>query len=251
MVNRYLRAGRNKPKRQNKTNSAKNTEAIMIMNEAIAELDRSIIGLPVVTSPSAPLALQAFASIKHWPRDRDIVVQDEVSDDWYCVVSGAARQCIIRADGRRQIVDILLPGDFFGFSPTGKHRFAVQAVADDTIVASYSKRRVEALADANPQIGREIRDRMNGTISRLQEQLLMVGTITATEKVRAFLFHMFERMPGVGGHSITLPVSRYDIADQLGISVETVSRSVTELKTSGIIQLVGPRKVQMLTRDCG
>lgn len=221
----------------------------MSVPQAPAELCRPPAGLQVATSPVPPPALQSFASIKRWPRDHDIVLQDGVSDNWYCVVSGAARQYIIRPDGRRQIIDILLPGDFFGFSPTDKHRFAVQAVHDDTIVASYSKRRIEALADADPQISREIRARMYETIYRLQEHLLIVSTMTATEKVRAFLSHMSARLPGIHSDGIILPVSRYDIADQLGIAVETVSRAVTELKTSGVIQLDRPRAVQMVARS--
>ena len=66
-------------------------------------------GLPTVTSPAAPAVLQPFASIKRWPRGHDIIYQDDVSEDWYCVVSGAARQCIVRPDGRRQIANLRHP----------------------------------------------------------------------------------------------------------------------------------------------
>jgi CRP/FNR family nitrogen fixation transcriptional regulator len=205
-----------------------------------------LLGVPVVTSPTPPAALQSFASIKRWPRDHDIIEQDGASDDWFCVVSGAARQYIVRTDGRRQIVDILLPGDFFGFTPTARHRFAVQSVADDTIIASYSRQRIEAMAEHNPQIALDVRQRLNDTIARLQEHLLIVGTMTATEKVRSFLSFMSTRLPGLRRDGVILPISRYDIADQLGISVETVSRAVTELKTSGVIHMGGPRQVQMV-----
>lgn len=73
-----------------------------------------------------------------------------------------------------------------------------------------------------------------------------MGTITATEKVRAFLTFMSERLPGAARREVTLPVSRYDIADQLGISVETVSRAITELRATGFIHLDGPRRVRMI-----
>jgi CRP/FNR family nitrogen fixation transcriptional regulator len=203
-----------------------------------------VASLPAETS-AAPPVLQPFARIKRWPRDQDIVYQGNTAEDWYCVISGACRQCMVQPDGRRRIVDILLPGDFFGFAVGGAHRFAVQAIAMDTIVASYSRRRIEAAADADPQVARAIRERAFSTIARLQEHLLVVGTMTAAEKVRAFLSCMFERLPS-RDDGITLPVSRYDIADQLGISVETVSRAMTELKESGAIHLGSPRNVQML-----
>lgn len=196
-------------------------------------------------SPIAPSALQAYATIRRWPRDQDIVHQDETSEDLYCVISGAVRQCLVRPDGRRQIVDILLPGDFFGFTPCGTHRLAAQAVVEDTIVANYPWRRIEAAADANPQVAREIRKRMYQTIARLQEHLLVVGTMRAHEKVRAFLAYMAQRLPDNRDDGMLLPVSRYDIADQLGISVETVCRAMTELKSTGAIQLGSPRKVRI------
>ncbi len=193
----------------------------------------------------APHALQPFARIKRWQRDQDIVCQGNAADDWYCVISGACRQCLVQQDGRRRIVDILLPGDFFGFAIGGAHRFAVQAIAADTIVASYPRREIEALADTDPRVARAIRERAFWTIGRLQEHVLVVGTMTAAEKVRAFLSHMFERLPSRDSR-ITLPVSRYDIADQLGISVETVSRAITELKMSGAIHLGSPRNVELI-----
>jgi CRP-like cAMP-binding protein len=203
--------------------------------------------LPVgpAEASSAPQVLQPFARIKRWPRDQDIVCEGDAADDWYCVVSGACRQCLVQEDGRRRIVDILLPGDFFGFTVGGRHRFDVQAIAADTIVASYYRREIEALADTDPRVARAIRERAFSTIGRLQEHVLVVGTMTASEKVRAFLNYIFERLPSRNSHMI-LPVSRYDIADQLGISVETVSRAMTELKASGAINLGSPRNVELI-----
>ena len=198
--------------------------------------------------PDAPMAFEAMATIRSWQRERDIVSQDEVTDRWYCIIRGAARQCLIRPDGRRQIVDILLPGDFFGLAH-GSQRFAVQAVVGDTTVASYPRRRVEALMESNPRMVREVHRRMLETMARLQENLLIVSTMTSVEKVRAFLGHMAERLPSGPDGAMVLPLSRYDIADQLGISAETVSRAISALKSDGAIHLGGPRQVQLLDAD--
>jgi CRP/FNR family nitrogen fixation transcriptional regulator len=225
----------------------KDTEAVM--NLQIALSSTALTSALPAQRPAASAAqqvLQPFASVKRWLRDQDIVYQGNAAGDWYCVISGACRQYMVQPDGRRQIVDVLLPGDFFGFAVGGAHRFAVQAIAAETIVASYPRREIEAAADADPQVGRAIRERAFSTIARLQDHLLVVGTMTAAEKVRAFLCYMFERLPSSPDSGIILPVSRYDIADQLGISVETVSRAITELKTSGAIHLGGPRNVQMV-----
>jgi CRP/FNR family nitrogen fixation transcriptional regulator len=205
--------------------------------------------LPHVNSLTAPKAFQHFATIRRWQREQDIVSQDGRSESWYCIISGAARQCLIRRDGRRQIVDILLPGDLFGMTPDGGQRFAVQAVAEDTIVASYPRQRVEELMRSNPQIVQDVQRRVFETMARLQEHLLIVGTMTSVEKVRAFLGYMTERLPPGPDGGIILPLSRDDIADQLGISAETVSRAISALKSNGTIQLDGPRQVQLLGAD--
>lgn len=198
--------------------------------------------------PALPMAFQALATVRCWQRERDIVSQDEVTDRWYCVVQGAARQCLIRSDGRRQIVDILLPGDFFGLVG-GTQRFAVQAIADHTIVAGYPRRPVEALMENNPQVAHEVHGRILDRMARLQENLLIVSTMTSVEKVRAFLGYMAERLPSGPDGAIALPFSRYDIADQLGISAETVSRAISALKSDGVIQLGGPRQLQLIETD--
>ena len=205
---------------------------------------------PVVaeTLPALPSAFQSLATVRSWQRERDIVSQDEVSDRLYCVIQGAARQCLIRADGRRQIVDILLPGDFFGLTG-GSQRFAVQAIADRTVVAGIPRRPMETLMENNPGIAHEVNERILKRMARLQEYLLIVSTMTSIEKVRAFLAYMAGRLPSGPDGAIVLPLSRYDIADQLGISAETVSRAISALKSGGVIHLGGPRQLQLLDTE--
>jgi DNA-binding transcriptional ArsR family regulator len=116
-------------------------------------------------------------------------------------------------------------------------------------VASYPRRRVEMLAEADPQLSREIHQVMFEALSRLQAQLMILGRITATEKVSSFLLTMAERLSDQTLNRVDLPISRYDIADYLGLSVETVSRSLTSLKNLGLIALSGPRSVRIIDRD--
>src|SRR5260221_2442636 len=105
------------------------------------------------------------------------------------------------------------------------------------------------LAEADPQLSREIRQVMFEALSRLQAQLMILGRITATEKVSSFLLTMAERLSDQTLDRVDLPISRYDIADYLGLSVETVSRSLTSLKNRGLIALSGPRSVRIIDRD--
>ena len=203
----------------------------------------------LLTHQPHPLkSLDQLAIMTMCHRGQEICSQGRSADHWYCVIAGAARRCVIRLDGRRQIVDLLLPGDVFGFTAGEEHDYTVEAVAEGTIVAAYPRRRVEQLADANPELAREIRQIAFLALARLQAQLLIVGRITATEKVGSFILEMATRLSAGRGNSVALPMSRYDIADYLAVSVETVSRALTDLKQRGVIKLSGTRIVRIVDR---
>ena len=182
-------------------------------------------------------------------RGQEICGQGRPAEHWYCVISGAARRCVIRLDGRRQIVDLLLPGDVFGFTTDEEYDYTVEAVTEHTVVAAYPRHRVEMLADADPELAREIRQIAFVALARLQAQLLIMGRITALEKVGSFILEMATRLSSEPGNRVALPMSRYDIADYLAVSVETVSRAMTDLKQRGVIKLSGTRLVRIIDRN--
>src|SRR5713101_904918 len=199
-----------------------------------------------------PKRLEKLASIsviRKYHRGQEICSQGRPAEYWYRVTSGTARRSVVQPDGRRQIVELLLPGDFFGFTALNEYDSTVEAVAENTIVASYPRRRVEILAEEDPQLSREIRQVAFEALSRLQAQLMILGRITATDKVGSFLLKMAERLSDQPVDHLYLPISRYDIADYLGLSVETVSRSLTSLKHRGVIALSGPRSVRIIDRN--
>jgi CRP/FNR family transcriptional regulator, nitrogen fixation regulation protein len=192
------------------------------------------------------VALNSISHQRRFGREQEIYHQGDRRAGWYRIASGAARQYLLRADGRRQIVDIHLPGDFFGFAGDGRHHFGEQALVEGTSVCFYPRHRIEELIEKNPEVAREIRMRSFETIGRLREQMLVLGAITARRKVHAFLTYICHRLsPGDAGGA-TLPISRYDIADLLGISAETVCRAFTELQQSAVIRLDGPRQVLLI-----
>jgi CRP/FNR family transcriptional regulator, nitrogen fixation regulation protein len=137
----------------------------------------------------------------------------------------------------------------FGFSVLDEYDSTIEAIAEGTVVAAYPRRRVEMLADSNPQLAREIRQVAFAALSRLQAQLLILGRVTALEKVGSFILEMVSRLSAANSNSVALPMSRYDIADYLAVSVETVSRSLTDLKHRGVIKLAGTRIVMIVNRN--
>jgi CRP/FNR family nitrogen fixation transcriptional regulator len=162
------------------------------------------------------------------------------------VIIGAVRRCAVRSDGRRQIVDLMLPGDFF-FVSDNQNEATIEAIAENTVLASYSGQRVEGLADHDPEFARELRRVAFQSLTRSEAQLLIIGRVTALEKVGAFLLSLDGRGSDRRGQ-VELPISRYDIADYLAVSVETVCRSITDLQQRGVIALAGKRTVKILNR---
>jgi len=193
--------------------------------------------------------LDQLAAIVTFRRGQEICNQEQAVEHWYFLLSGAARRCALRSDGHRQIIDLLLPGDFFGLAFGQQSDATIEAVADDTVVASYPRPRIELLADSDPKLARELREIAFKALSRLQSQMLILGRITAMEKVGSFILEMAARLVNGDSEAVSLPVSRDDIADYLGVSAETVSRALSELKKRGTIKMLSTRTVSIVHRD--
>jgi CRP/FNR family transcriptional regulator, nitrogen fixation regulation protein len=198
--------------------------------------------------PHALQCLDSIAKVRRCRIRQELCQQGQAGNIWYLVLSGALSCCIIKSDGRRQIIDLLFPGDFSAF-PGGEYDYTVEAIASGTIVASYPRKRVEIRADSNPEFARDLREVAFAALSRRQEQLLIVGRITVTQKVGAFILAMADRLPQSRANRVTLPLSRYDIADYLAVSAETVSRALSDLKQRGLIRFTGTRDIQIIDRE--
>ena len=196
--------------------------------------------------PHALKRLDPFATIMHCHRGQEIPNSSGSAGHWYYVIAGAVRRCTIRSDGRRQIVDLMLPRDFF-FIPDTRGEGTTEAIVEETVLASYPGARVEQFAERDPQFARELREVALQFLSRSQDQLLILGGITALEKVGSFLLSLAGRASETKGQ-VELPVSRHDIANYLAVSVETVCRSITDLQQRGVITLAGKRTVKILNR---
>ncbi len=191
-------------------------------------------------------AIASYAITTHYRRGATIYYAGDPADHWYLVAAGIASRSAGFSDGRRQIVELLLPGDFFGFTSSNAHHAAVEAVTDQTTIIRYPRRSVEALIESNPKLASQLRQLAFEAIRRLDDRVVTVGRMNAVEKVGAFLIEMAERAPHDLGDRIALPLSRYEIADYLGLSMETVSRSISELKRQEAISLHGPHRVKVL-----
>ena len=208
---------------------------------------------PPPDRPNAELGamaiLDSVAAITSCSRGQDIYRPGDATGYWYRVVAGLVRKCADTANGQRQIVDFLMPGDFFGFATGKEHQFGANAAVNGTVIARYPRRRLETLTDADPELAQLIRQIAFKAVARLQDRMLVLGRTTALEKVGAFLIEMASRSSDGAAEVVVLPMSRYDIADYLAISVETVSRSLTDLKHRGSIRVTNRRQVKIVDRE--
>src|SRR5882724_1798089 len=200
-----------------------------------------------LVSDSRPSAA-AMRKLGAYRNGQEIYGETTPAEHWYCVMAGAARKCALLSDGRRRIVDFLLPGDYFGFRTGNLHLFAAEAIVNGTIVARYPRLGLESAADADPRLSRQLREIAFASVWRSQARLLTLGRVTAIEKVGSFLVEMAHRSEPVQ-QAVSLPMSRYDIADYLAISVETVSRSFSELSRRGAIRLLDKHRRRIVNHD--
>jgi CRP-like cAMP-binding protein len=161
-----------------------------------------------------------------------------------CILGGAVRKFAVRSNGQRQIVDLMVTGDFLGFAPADP-AFVLEAVSNNTWIASFTSDQIASLQSCFPAVSSLMHNCAADAIRRLEHHLLVQSRITAREKVSAYLAAMTRRMKRSRSNTIELPVTRYDIADHLGIAVETVSRTMTVLSRRGSIALRTPRKIEI------
>lgn len=192
-----------------------------------------------------PPGLASLGTVVSIRRGSSVYREGEEALNWYRVVSGTGCTCKLLPDGRRQIGSFLHAGDFFGFEALGDYGFGAEAVTD-MVVIRYSRRHTEALAQADGAVGRRFREIACRSLSTAYERLLTLGRKTATERVVGFLLELARMAPD--GKTVSLPMSRCDIGDYLGLTLETVSRIFTTLKHDGLIELAGAHRVLLLDR---
>ena len=176
----------------------------------------------------------------------EIYGENESAEYLYKVVSGIVRTYKVLNDGRRQIGSFYLPGDIFGLEFGGEHTFSAEAVAKSKIQV-IRRSAVIALAARDKEVARQLW-RVTATELQHAQDHIMLLVKTAKERVVGFLLEMAER---IGVSEFDLPMSRQDIADYLGLSIETVSRTVTQLENSGAIAVPNSRPRHIVLRNRG
>jgi CRP/FNR family nitrogen fixation transcriptional regulator len=217
------------------------------MQIAAAATTTTKAAVPGGIRPDEPSALRVPGRIIRIDRDAEVYAEGSSSDHVYRVISGAVRTCKLMPDGRRQVGEFALPGDLFGLDAIGAHFYAAEA-ATDTQLVCYSRRALEEHAARDYAIARAVQQVTLRNLVAAQKQMVLLGRKTALERVASFLREMHDRVGRAGG-CLSLPMSRQDIADYLGLTIETVSRSLAMLKQRAVIALPDPHRVRILDLD--
>jgi CRP-like cAMP-binding protein len=193
-------------------------------------------------------ALQQVGVKVRFARNETIFNDGDEAKSCYKVISGAVRLCKHMTDGRRQIADFLLAGDFFGFIQFGTYKFTAEAVGD-VVLLCYPQGQVTRLSSAMPNLRGRLLVLLSQRLLGMQDHLVMLGQQTAKERVASFLLHIAERSDAEEGLVFDLPMSRQDIADYLGLTIETVCRMLSELKRERVIAIPNPNRVVLNDMD--
>lgn len=190
-------------------------------------------------------SMHLMGAVLAYKRNTEIFGEDEPADYIYKVVSGSVRTYKILSDGRRQVCGFYLPGDCFGLQFSEEHTFSAEAIADSKVLV-VRRSALTALADRDAAVGRELFALTARELRRMQDQVLLLVK-SAQERVASFLVEMSER--AAAGNAIELPMSRQDIADYLGLTIETVSRTLTSLEGCAAIELPTSRRIVLRDRS--
>src|SRR5262252_7270308 len=209
-------------------------------------------GQPATQSHCAPLAgatqtgaIELIGACMSFVANAEIYGESEPAEYLYKVVSGTVRTYKVLVDGRRQIGAFHLPGDIFGLETGDVHTFSAEAITDCKIIV-IKRSAVMALAAKDNEVARQMWALTAHELQRVQEHILVLIR-SARERVASFLLEMAKRAPA--GAAVELPMSRQDIADYLGLTIETVSRTLTQLEKTAAIEVPTSRRIVLRNRS--
>ena len=184
-------------------------------------------------------SIELMGAAMPFARNGEIYGENEPAEYLYKVISGAVRTYKVLNDGRRQIGAFYLPGDIFGLEIGEVHSFSAEAIVECKVML-IKRSSVVTLAGRSHDVANQLWTMTAKELQRAQAHIMLLIK-TAQERVAGFLLEMASRAPA--GNTVELPMSRQDIADYLGLTIETVSRTLTQLENSAAISVPSSRRI--------
>lgn len=217
--------------------------------ESCGECGARLAGICSVLTPAELGDLEALSQHLTLDKGQTLFGQDEPACSVFNVIEGTLRLVRLLPDGRRQVMGFALPGDFLGLVPQVRHPVSAEALGP-VRTCRFGRQDFAALVESKPHLLRSLYERAGYELALAQDQMLLLGRRTAEEKVAAFLLSLRARFARAGHSSVTveLPMGRQDMADHLGLTMETVSRMLSRLDRANTLLLV-PGGVRLLDLD--
>jgi len=212
---------------------------------------------PALRPTSEAIAMGELATLKFPYTDavvvtyapgQEVVGEGDPTENYFVVVRGVFRAVKVTRDGRRQIFAFYMPGDMCGLEPEDVHGLTIEAVNAGTM-ATLTRQACRARMSRDAQFNAAVFDNVTRALTHAVDHMTMVGRSSAEERLAWFLSMLSHRGVGRRAGSIELAMQRQDIADYLGLTIETVSRTFTHLKAQGLIALPTTRRVDILRPD--
>lgn len=213
---------------------------------------------PCAACPVRPLSICAGLSLEELSDLERIVTratlkagapifdEGQPGDHRYNVTAGCVKIYKLLGDGRRQIIGFLFPGDFLGLAVDEEYAYSAEVVAD-TDLCRFPRAALDELMIRYPALEQRLLGAMSNELAIAQDQMVLLGRKSAKEKVATMLLMLSRRASkrGVSANPVSMPMTRADIGDYLGLTTETVSRTFTQLKTTGVISLEPGNQVRL------
>ena len=195
--------------------------------------------------------LKVFQEIsieKKFENNQNIFLQQDKSVNLFNITEGNVKIYQLLNDGRIQIIGFLYPGDFFGSYKNGKYNYSADAIGN-VRVCVFDQEKLDKYMEKNMALAKELLHLTSHELTLAQDRISVLGKFGATERLAKFIFNISEQRKRIGwkNNPISLPMTRQDIADYLGLTIETVSREFSRLKTSDIIKILSSK--QIFVRD--
>ncbi|WP_395614172.1 Crp/Fnr family transcriptional regulator [Allosphingosinicella sp.] len=168
----------------------------------------------------------------------------------FTVTRGTLKLYTLLPDGRRQITGFMFPGDFLGISLDEEHAVSAEAL-DEVQLCSFPRSRFGAFVEEHPAMERQLYCLAANELSAARQQMVLLGRKTALERLASFFLQLLDRADRIsegGTSSFDLPMSRTDIADYLGLTKETVSRVLGQLRDLRLVRLIARDRIKLLDR---
>ena len=191
--------------------------------------------------------LEIFSKVsfeKKFTDKENIFLQNDPSTHLYNITEGNVKIYQLLDDGRIQIIGFLYPGDFFGTYKNNKYNYSAEAIGN-LRVCVFDQRILDKYMDQNPILAKELLNQTSYELTLAQDRMTVMGRLNAIEKIAIFLINISNQRKRIGWQSnpISLSMARQDIADYLGLTIETVSREISKLKTSNIIKIISSKQL--------